>query len=253
MGPCSPTSSAPGAPRVPSRPKSRMLRIKTRSPRTRLPPGWSRSSTRGSCPGEDIAVALIVAHTDATGTGHARALIDTTRLADLLDNGTGEVVLLGRVYRNPARPAAVMMNRQRQTGSMGDELTNAAIVALIGAFGAALVLRAAGSMAAFLTGMPQPTAGPASGLGVLFNPADPATALDADGLNPVAYWIVTGIMLGALTAAGAWIWVRLEAPFQESRDRPATPGRDRHRPRGDPDRLGQGALEARLDAAPLPR
>lgn len=102
-----------------------------------------------------------------------------------------------------------MMNRQRQTGSMGDELTNAAIVALIGAFGAALVLRAAGSVAAFLTGMPQPTAGPASGLGVLFNPADPATALDADGLNPVAYWIVTGIMLGALTAAGAWIWVRL--------------------------------------------
>lgn len=48
-------------------------------------------------PGEDIAVALIVTHTDATGTGHARALIDTTRLADLLDNGTGEVVLLGRV------------------------------------------------------------------------------------------------------------------------------------------------------------
>ena len=48
-------------------------------------------------PGEDIAVALIVAHTDATGTGHARALIDTTRLTDLRDNGTGEVVLLGRV------------------------------------------------------------------------------------------------------------------------------------------------------------
>ena len=51
----------------------------------------------GFVPGEDIAVALIVAHTDATGTGQARALIDTTRLADLLDNGTGEVVLLGRV------------------------------------------------------------------------------------------------------------------------------------------------------------
>ncbi|OUZ07042.1 type VI secretion protein [Aeromicrobium sp. PE09-221] len=103
-----------------------------------------------------------------------------------------------------------MMSGQRQTGGMGDELTNAAIVALIGAFGAALVLRAAGSVAAFLTGTPQPTAGPASGLGVLFNPADPAMALDADGLSPVAYWIVTGIMLGALTAAGAWVWVRLK-------------------------------------------
>lgn len=102
-----------------------------------------------------------------------------------------------------------MMSGQRQTGGMGDELTNAAIVALIGAFGAALVLRAAGSVAAFLTGTPQPTASPASGLGVLFNPADPAAALDADGLNPVAYWIVTGIMLGALGAAGTWVWVRL--------------------------------------------
>ena len=154
-----------------------MLRIKTRSPRTRLPPGWSRSSTRGSCPGEDIAVALIVAHTDATGTGHARALIDTTRLADLLDNGTGEVVLLGRVS-GTLRPAAVMMNRQRQTGSM-DELTNAAIVALIGAFGAALVLRAAER-----GGVPDQHAPthcrPLRRLGVLFNPADPATALDAD-------------------------------------------------------------------------
>ena len=103
-----------------------------------------------------------------------------------------------------------MMSGQRQTGGMGDELTNAAIVALIGAFGAALVLRAAGSVAAFLTGTPQPSAGPASGLGVLFNPTGPATVLDADGLNPVAYWIVTGLMLATLTAAGAWIWVRLK-------------------------------------------
>ncbi|NNG20571.1 hypothetical protein HJ590_13565 [Naumannella sp. ID2617S] len=48
-------------------------------------------------PGEDIAVALIVTHTDATGTGHARALLDTSHLAGLLDDGAGEVVLLGRV------------------------------------------------------------------------------------------------------------------------------------------------------------
>ncbi len=51
----------------------------------------------GFVPGEDIAVALIVAHTDATGTGHARALLDARRLAGLLDDGAGEVVLLGRV------------------------------------------------------------------------------------------------------------------------------------------------------------
>ena len=68
---------------------------------------------------------------------------------------------------------------QRQTGGMGDELTNAALIGLIGMFGIALVLRAAGSITAFLTGLPQPDAGPAAGLGVLFNPADPATALGA--------------------------------------------------------------------------
>ena len=65
----------------------------------------------------------------------------------------------------------------KQGGSMGDELTNAALIALIGAFGLALILRGAGSVAAFLSGTPQPQAGPASGLGVLFNPVDPASAL----------------------------------------------------------------------------
>ena len=101
------------------------------------------------------------------------------------------------------------MSGQRQTGSMGDELTNAAVVALIGAFGFALVLRAAGSVAAFLTGTPEPQAGFASGLGVLFDPADPATALDAEGLSPVAYWSITGLMLTGLALAVAWVWVRL--------------------------------------------
>ena len=38
---------------------------------------------------------------------------------------------------------------QRQAGGMGDELTNAALIGLIGMFGIALVLRAAGSVAAF--------------------------------------------------------------------------------------------------------
>lgn len=99
--------------------------------------------------------------------------------------------------------------QQRQGGSFGDELTNAALIALIGMFGVALVLRAAGSVAAFLTGTPQPDTGPVSGFGVMFNPGDPATALDAEGLNPVAYWIVTALMLAALTTAGAWVWVRL--------------------------------------------
>lgn len=45
-----------------------------------------------------------------------------------------------------------------------------------------------------------------AGLGVLFNPADPATALDAEQLSPVAYWITTSLMLAALVAGGVWAW-----------------------------------------------
>ncbi|GAA1486451.1 type IV secretory system conjugative DNA transfer family protein [Brachybacterium fresconis] len=92
---------------------------------------------------------------------------------------------------------------------MGEELTNAALVGLVGMFGVALILRAAGSVAAFLTGTHQPEAGPAAGLGVLFNPADPASALAADGLHPVAYWITTAALLAGLMATGAWVWGRL--------------------------------------------
>jgi type IV secretion system protein VirD4 len=101
------------------------------------------------------------------------------------------------------------MSQTQRGGGMGDELTNAALIALIGAFGLALILRGAGSVAAFLSGTPQPIAGPASGLGVLFNPADPAGALDADGLNPVVYWIVTTLLLAGLVVGVAWVWMWL--------------------------------------------
>ncbi|NOJ60325.1 hypothetical protein [Arthrobacter sp. 260] len=51
----------------------------------------------GFVPGEDVAVAVIVSHTDATGTGHARTLLDKTQISPLLRDGTREVVLLGRI------------------------------------------------------------------------------------------------------------------------------------------------------------
>ncbi|MCH1882903.1 type IV secretory system conjugative DNA transfer family protein [Agrococcus sp. ARC_14] len=95
---------------------------------------------------------------------------------------------------------------ERQTGSMGDELTNAALFGLVGMLGIALVLRAAGSVTAFLTAAPQPDAGPAAGLAVLFNPADPASALGTDGLNPVAYWLVSVGLLGGLAVGIVWVW-----------------------------------------------
>lgn len=96
---------------------------------------------------------------------------------------------------------------QRQTGSVGDELTNAALIGLIGLVGIALVLRAAASVTAYLTGLPQPDAGPAAGLAVLFNPTDPATALGVAGLNPAAYWLVSAGILAVLTTVAVRLWI----------------------------------------------
>ncbi|MFD6094083.1 hypothetical protein ACFWGN_18370 [Oerskovia sp. NPDC060338] len=50
----------------------------------------------GFVPGEDIAAAVIVSHTDATGTGAARALLDQRQL-DSLAKSPHEVVLYGRI------------------------------------------------------------------------------------------------------------------------------------------------------------
>lgn len=51
----------------------------------------------GFVPGEDVAAAVIVAHTDATSTGHARTLLDRGRLRSVLSDGDGEVILFGRI------------------------------------------------------------------------------------------------------------------------------------------------------------
>ena len=119
---------------------------------------------------------------------------------------------------------------QRQAGGMGDELTNAALVGLVGMFGIALVLRAAGSVAASLTGTPQPDAGAAAGLAVLFNPADPATALGADGLNPVVYWLVSAALLGGLAAGIVWVWIVLRRHARKTETDPHRLGGDRDQP-----------------------
>ena len=100
-----------------------------------------------------------------------------------------------------------MSASQRQSGSMGEELTNAALIGLIALFLLTLVLRATGSVAAFLTGVPQPAGSWAAGAGVLFNPGNPAVALGAPGLSPVAYWVTTIVALGGLVALAGWGWV----------------------------------------------
>ena len=63
------------------------------------PPVLIEVTGEGFVPAEDIAVAVIVSPTDATGTGTARALLDRRQLDAVLPegDGAGEVVLYGRV------------------------------------------------------------------------------------------------------------------------------------------------------------
>ncbi|WP_336643760.1 type IV secretory system conjugative DNA transfer family protein [Microbacterium sp. MMO-113] len=83
------------------------------------------------------------------------------------------------------------------------------MIGLVVLFGVALMLRGAGSVAAWITGTSQPSGGPASGIGVLFDPGDPASALGAPGLSPVIYWIVASLLLTSLVSGGVWAWSRL--------------------------------------------
>ena len=108
---------------------------------------------------------------------------------------------------------------------MGDELTNILLIAIGGMLGVAFVLRAAGSVAAFVTGSPQPTAGAAGGVAMFFDPADPGGQLGADGLNPVVYWAIAALMLTALTVAGFCAWGMMRRLSRQA-------ARDPHRQEG---------------------
>ena len=98
------------------------------------------------------------------------------------------------------------MSAPRQGGALGDELANLGIIALIAAAVFGVLLRVAGTVAAWVTGITQPTGGVEAGLGVLVHPAAPGSALGADGLNPVAYWVIAGVLIAAVGAVGWWVW-----------------------------------------------
>lgn len=65
--------------------------------RSKRRPDLVEVTGEGFVPGEDVAAAIIVSHTDATSTGHARTLLDRGRLRSLLSGGGGEVMLFGRI------------------------------------------------------------------------------------------------------------------------------------------------------------
>lgn len=101
------------------------------------------------------------------------------------------------------------MSRPQRSGSMGDELTDAAIIGLLALVAFTLILRGAGSVTAWLTRTPQPSGGLASGVGVLLDPTDPGAVLGDAGLDPVVYWVVTGLMLSLIGTTGIFIWLRV--------------------------------------------
>ncbi|WP_431878412.1 hypothetical protein [Amycolatopsis sacchari] len=59
-------------------------------------PAFHTVTGDGFVPGEDVAVAIITGHTEATGTGAVRALIDPAHLTPDASGGA-EVLLFGRI------------------------------------------------------------------------------------------------------------------------------------------------------------
>ena len=93
-----------------------------------------------------------------------------------------------------------------QAKPANDLFINLVLGAVVAGAGFAGLLRLAGSLAAFLTGLPEPTGGIAAGIAILTNPADPGTPLGAAGLNPVLYWLLVALFLGILGTAGFFVW-----------------------------------------------
>ena len=112
------------------------------------------------------------------------------------------------------------MSTPRPATSLGDELSNLGIGILITAAILEGILRGAGSIAAWATGIPQPTGGIDTGLAVLLNPADPAAALHAPGLHPVAYWVTAGLLVALAGAAGWWVWRALRDHSRQTKADP---------------------------------
>ena len=90
--------------RPPARPWERPALEVTTPPVAAVQPVLHQVAGAGFVPGEDVAVAIIHAHTDASPDGTARALLTAEQAATAV---TGEVILLGRISGTLAisRPA----------------------------------------------------------------------------------------------------------------------------------------------------
>ena len=102
------------------------------------------------------------------------------------------------------------MSTPKSTGSK-DQLTNLALLALAGGVVLIAALRAAGSIAAWLSGQPEPAGGIGAGLKVLASPLDPGAALGAPGLNALLYWVIAFTITVGPIVLGVCGWVKLKA------------------------------------------
>jgi type IV secretory pathway TraG/TraD family ATPase VirD4 len=94
----------------------------------------------------------------------------------------------------------------RSPRPVGDPLVNVGLLVVVAAFALVLLLRGVGTVAAWLTGLPLPTAGVTDGLGVLASPLDPGAALGAAGLNPFLYWVLVLGALAVVLVSAIWVW-----------------------------------------------
>ncbi len=120
-----------------------------------------------------------------------------------------------------------------------DDLVNLGLI-LISAVGLlAAILRLAGSIAAWLSGIEQPRGGWEGGFRVLRHPADPGYALGAEGLSVWVYWLILTLLVAAVIACALVLWRRI--------------GSMRHTTRHDPRRLAGVATGRDIRAAASPK
>jgi type IV secretion system protein VirD4 len=99
----------------------------------------------------------------------------------------------------------------RQVRPVNDHLLNLGIGAVAGGFAFALILRGAGTVTAWLAGLPAPTGGTGTGLGVFAHPLDPGIPLGAPGLNGMLYWAVVAVMLTIVILVTVWAVARIRS------------------------------------------
>jgi len=97
---------------------------------------------------------------------------------------------------------------------VNNHLLNVGIAVIGAGVVLALLLRAAGSVTAWLTGHPQPDGGIAAGVGVLTRPFDPGVPLGSEGLNPFLFWVIALLFLAAVAVPAVWGVVKFKGRKQ---------------------------------------